>query len=276
MGEIVWEEGEKRLHVQSQLMMESLMDKALIHSTHSEQEISIFPDLNVIKIGGSSILDRGKAAVFPLVDEIIQNSRTQQLMVGVGGGARERHTYAVGLDLGLPTGGLAMIAGAIPEQNALLLEVLLAKAGGIRIAKEDFEKLPIYLRSGSIPIVVGMPPYHYWEHPSSTERIPRHGSDTGMYLIAEVFSTRSCILVKDVDGVFTDDPRANPRAQFIPKISAKELLELNLKDLPVERMVLEIMLRARNCRAIRIINGLVQGNLTRALNGDEVGTLIHQ
>lgn len=276
MSQIVWEEGEKRLHVQSQLMMESLMDKTLIHSTHSEQEISIFPDLNVIKVGGSSILDRGKAAVFPLVEEIIQNSRKHQLMVGVGGGARERHTYAVGLDLGLPTGGLAMIAGAIPEQNALLLGVLLAKAGGIRIAKEDFEKLPIYLRSGSIPIVVGMPPYHYWEHPSPVERIPRHGSDTGMYLIAEVFSTRSCILVKDVDGVFTADPRTNPGAQFIPKISAKELLEMNLKDLPVERMVLEIMLRARNCRAIRIINGLVQGNLTRALNGDEVGTLIHQ
>lgn len=177
MGEIVWEEGEQRLHVRSPFMMESLMDKELIRSTHSEQEISIFPDLNVIKIGGLSILDRGKAAVFPLVQEIIQNSRHHKLMVGVGGGTRERHTYAVGLDLGIPTGVLAMIAGAIPEQNALLLQVLLSQAGGIRIAKEDFEKLPIYLRSGSIPVVVGMPPYHYWEHPAPVGRIPQHGSD---------------------------------------------------------------------------------------------------
>ena len=75
MSEIVWEEGEQRLHVRSPLMMESLMDKDLIRSTHSDQEISVFPDLNVIKIGGLSILDRGKAAVFPLMQEIIQNSR---------------------------------------------------------------------------------------------------------------------------------------------------------------------------------------------------------
>jgi molybdenum storage protein len=270
------EKGEKRMHVRSPFMMESLLNKELIHSTHSDHEISIFPEVNVVKIGGLSLIDRGKAAVFPLVDEIIESSRIHKLIVGVGGGTRERHTYAIGLDLGLPTGGLAMIAGAIPEQNALLMQVLLAKAGGIRIAKEDFEKLPIYLRSGSIPIVVGMPPYHYWEHPAQVGRIPQHGSDTGMYLLAEVFSTRSCIFVKDVDGVFTDDPKTNPKAEFIPEISAKALLAMNLRDLPVERMVLEILQRGRNCRAIRLINGLIKGNLTKALNGEAVGTLIHQ
>ena len=276
MGDLIVEKGGKRLHIKSRFTMESLIDRDLIESTHSENELQILPDVNIIKIGGLSIIDRGKAAVFPLAEEIIENKIRHKMIIGVGGGTRERHTYAIGLDLGLPTGGLAMIAGAIPEQNALLLQVVLAKAGAIRIAKEDFEKLPFYLAAGSIPIVVGMPPYHYWEHPTKIGRIPQHGADTGMYLLSEVFSARSCILIKDVDGLYTEDPKKNPKAEFIPKISAQKLLDMNLKDLPIERAALEIMTVARNSKQVRIINGLVPGNLTRALSGEDVGTLIHQ
>jgi len=42
----------------------------------------------------------------------------------------------------------------------------------------------------------------------------------------------------------------------------------------VEHSVLDMMANARNRRCIQIINGLVEGNLTRALNGETVGTLI--
>lgn len=276
MGQIIVEKGKKRLHVKSRFMMESLMDRELIESTNSRDEFRIFPHVHIVKIGGLSILDRGKAAILPLVREIIKNKSRHKMIIGVGGGTRERHTYAIGLDLGLPTGGLAMLAGAIPEQNALLLQVLLAKANGIRIAKEEFEKLPIFLAAGSLPIIVAMPPYLYWEHPARIGRIPQHGSDTGMYVLSEAFGTRSCILVKDVDGLFTEDPKKNPKAEFIPRISAQKLLGMNLRDLPVERAVLEIMTVAHQSKRVRLINGLVEGNLTRALNGEDVGTVIYQ
>jgi molybdenum storage protein len=39
--------------------------------------------------------------------------------------------------------------------------------------------------------------------------------------------------------------------------------------------VLELLTRARLVKSVRIVNGLVPGNLTRALNGEAVGTLIH-
>lgn len=39
--------------------------------------------------------------------------------------------------------------------------------------------------------------------------------------------------------------------------------------------MLELLTRARLAKSIRIVNGLVPGNLTRALNGEPVGTLIH-
>jgi molybdenum storage protein len=39
--------------------------------------------------------------------------------------------------------------------------------------------------------------------------------------------------------------------------------------------VLELLTRARLVKSVRIVNGLKPGNLTRALNGEAVGTLIH-
>ena len=42
----------------------------------------------------------------------------------------------------------------------------------------------------------------------------------------------------------------------------------------IERKVLEMMLSARFARQIQIINALVPGNVTRALAGEHVGTII--
>ncbi|HST58853.1 MAG TPA: hypothetical protein VLK84_09200, partial [Longimicrobium sp.] len=69
-------------------------------------------------------------------------------------------------------------------------------------------------------------------------------------------------------------PKKDRHAKFIPKISVSELNALDLDDVVVERAVLEIMPNAENRRSIQIINGLVPGNLTRALNGEPVGTII--
>lgn len=95
-----------------------------------------------------------------------------------------------------------------------------------------------------------------------------------MYLIAEAFGARSMIYLKDKDGLYTDDPKKNPDATFIPRISVAELIERDFDELVVERKVLEMMASARRAREIQIINALVPGNITRALNGEHVGTII--
>jgi len=83
------------------------------------------------------------------------------------------------------------------------------------------------------------------------------------------------IFVKDENGLYSDDPKRNKHARFIPRISAHELLAKDLNDLVIERVVLANMLKAVNVREIQIVNGLVRGNLTRALNGEHVGTVIY-
>ena len=50
---------------------------------------------------------------------------------------------------------------------------------------------------------------------------------------------------------------------------------LDLQDVVVERPVLEMMQYAKHRRSIRVINGLKTGTLTRALQGEDVGTLIY-
>ena len=82
------------------------------------------------------------------------------------------------------------------------------------------------------------------------------------------------IYVKDERGLYTADPKKDRAARFIPKISVAELEQLDLQDVVVERSVLELLRHARQRRSIQIINGLERGNLTRALNGEHVGTII--
>jgi molybdenum storage protein len=256
-------------------MRESLLDKGVMASTETEQEMSILPDVNVIALGGLSLLDRGKAALFPLVDEIVHCRKKYKLIVGVGGGARVRHTFHICLDLGIPLGGLAMVAGAVDEQNTRLLQSLLAKHKGITLNKDHFLDLPLWLEAGMIPIMTGMPPYHYWEPPAGENRVPAHGEDLGMFMVSEVLGARSMIFLKDEDGLYTADPKKDANAKLIPSIEASELLKMNLPELIIERTVVETMQQARHTRRIQIINGLKPQLLRKALKGEQVGTTIY-
>jgi molybdenum storage protein len=262
-------------HVVSRLMRESLMDKALIAGTESPVR-PILPTLNVVQIGGLSIMDRGHAALMPLLDEIVANQATHMQVVGVGPGVRARHILSVGLDLGLPTGALATLAAKSAAQNAYMVSCLLAAHGFVYLeAPFVVQLLPAMLAAARGAVFNGIPPYDLWEHPPAHGKIPPHGSDAGSYLVAEAFGARSVILLKDVDGLYTADPKTDAAARLIPQIAAAELIAMRLPTLPVEPVVLELLMRTKLVRGIRIVNGLVPGNLTRALAGEPVGTLIH-
>ena len=261
-------------HVVSRLMRESLMDKKLIAGTESAVR-AILPRLNVVQIGGLSIMDRGHTAVLPLLDEIIANQEEHTQVIGVGPGVRARHILSVGLDLGLPTGALATLAAKSSAQNAYMVSCLLANHGFVYLeAPFIVQLLPAMLAAARGAVFNGIPPYDLWEHPPAVGKIPPHGSDAGSYLVGEVFGARSVILVKDVDGLYTADPKKDRNATHIPRISVQELLERDLDDLVVERAVLEMMLNARHMREIQFVNGLKPGQLTAALNGEPVGTII--
>ncbi len=236
--------------------------------------VRLLPDVTVVKIGGQSIMDRGRKAVFPVLEEIVASRPTCPMIVGAGGGTRSRHVYSIAAGLGMPTGVLAKLGVAVARQNARMLYMLLSQHGGMLIPDNDFEHIAFCLRAGGTPIVQGMPPYEFWERPPERGRIPNNRTDVGVYLTGEVLGARAVIFVKDEDGLYTADPKKDPRAGFIPKITVAELKRMDLGDLVVERKVLDYMESAQHVRQIQVVNGMKPGALTRALAGEHVGTII--
>src|SRR5437016_2490236 len=256
------------------LLFGSLDDAQLMARTAGPPAVQILPEANVIKIGGQSFIDRGRVAVFPLIDEIVENLGRHKMIIGTGAGTRARHAYSVGLDLGMPPGVLSVLGTFVSMQNARMIHYLLAKHGVPFIEPAQFAQLPHYLEERRAAVFFGMPPYTFWHQNPAVGRIPPHRTDTGVYLVSEVFGTRSMIFVKDEKGLFTADPKKDRHARFIPKITVPELESMDLQDVVVERAVLELMKAAEHRRSIYVINGLEPGNLTRALNGEHVGTII--
>jgi molybdenum storage protein len=237
--------------------------------------VALMPEVRVVKIGGQSVMDRGRAALFPVLEEIVAARKEGiAVVVLVGGGTRARHIYSIASDLEMPVGVMATLGKYIPMQNARMVQMLLANHGGIYILPDDFEKLPLYIQLGCTPVMSGMPPFGYWEKRESGSRIPPHRTDAGVFLSAEFLGARRAIFIKDEDGLYTNDPKKDANAQHIARITSKELVERNLQDLVVERVVVDYLPRARWTKELQIVNGLRSGEVLKALRGEDVGSII--
>jgi molybdenum storage protein len=255
-------------------MGESLVGRSFIEGLEIAPQQRLFPDVNILKIGGQSICDRGIKAVPGIIKEIVANKDQHKMLITTGGGTRSRHIYAIGLELGMPTGIIAKFGSSVSEQNTLLISMLLSPWGGIKIGHDEIVKLPTYFSQGCIPVMHGMPPYDYFAIPPAEGRIPIHRTDVGTLILADLIGARSCIFIKDEKGLYSDDPKKNPNAKFIEKIGTKELLLRDQDDLIIERPCLEILQNSQVIDQIQIINGMEEGNITKALNGQLVGTII--
>ena len=268
-------EAERLAKLGERLATGSLTDATVQRATENIPDVAILPWVNVVKIGGQSIMDRGRAAVGPVVAEIVANLSRHKMILGTGAGTRARHVYSLAIDLGLPVGVLTVLGTAVAWQNAQMLQYLLAKHGVAFLEPQEFSSLPHYLMERGAVICQGMPPYKLWEANPAVGRIPPERTDTGCFLIAEVFGARKMIYVKDEDGLYTADPKKDAAAVHIPRISVQDLLARDLNDLVVERAVLDLMLTARNIKEVQFVNGLKPGQLSAALDGKPVGTIIY-
>ena len=263
-----------RESLETLLMERALSDPELAAATDTVPDRPILPDVTVVKVGGQSVMDRGRDAVFPVVDELVEVKRTHRLLIGTGGGTRARHAYSLAAELGLPTGVLSDIGAAVSGQNADMLGYLMARHGVPVVGGAAFSALALYLAESGAAIFSGMPPYGMWQRVPADGVIPPYRTDAGCYLVAETYGCRRMIFIKDEDGLYTANPKTDPSATLIPEITVDELAALDLSDLVVERPLLELMRRARHVREIQVINGLRPGLIRRAVEGEHVGTII--
>lgn len=268
---------DNRHHMNSMLMRESLVDNDLLESTEKQTPIvRMLPNVHVVKIGSRSILEAGHEIVNPVVDVLGNLLQSEKLILGVGGGARSRHVFSIGLDLGLPTGVLAQLSVADALGNAHILGALLSPHGVVAIPPEIFgHLLPLFIHSAPGVIFNGVPPYSLWEHPPEIGRIPKHRTDAGCFILAECFGCKSVTLVKDVNGLYTEDPKKNPDAMFIDEISVSELEKKKLNTLPFDPVILDVLKTTRLVSQFQIINGKNPDSIQKAVKGQHVGTIIH-
>src|SRR5262245_48841985 len=262
-------------HVASPLARQTLLDSDLTRPVAGGRPIRLLPWLQVVKIGGRSIMDRGRDAILPLVDELRKLLPEHRLLILTGAGLRARHVYRVGLDLGLPVGSLAPLAASEAGQNGHMLASLLAAENVSYIEHPTIaSQLAIHLSAARAVVGSAFPPYHHHEFPSS--RIPIHRADVGAFLIADALGAAGLTIVEDVDGIYTADPNGadGKNAKLLRETSAIELAKLK-GTLPFDRALLEVMANARHIERVQVVNGLVPGRLTAALRGQHVGSIIH-
>ncbi|MCG6204398.1 molybdenum storage protein subunit alpha [Rhodopseudomonas sp. HC1] len=261
-------------HVASPLARQTLLDNDLTRPVAGKRPIRILPWLQVVKIGGRSIMDRGAEAILPLVDELRSLLPEHRLLILTGAGIRARHLYSVALDLGLPVGSLAPLAASEAGQNGHILATLLAPDGVSYIEKPTVaSQLAIHLTATRAVVASAFPPYHNHEFPGA--RIPPHRADVGAFLLADALGAAGLTIVEDVDGIYDIDPNA-PAGDTALMMRETSYADLAKHDgtLPLDRALFDVMANARHIEQVQVVNGLKPGRLTAALRGQHVGTLI--
>ncbi len=92
-----------------------------------------------------------------------------------------------------------------------------------RIMDIDPEKMRKHLKEGKVVIVAG---FQGINENGDVTTLGRGGSDLTAVAIAGALNADKCEIYTDVDGIYTTDPRIEPRAKKIDVISYDEMLEL--------------------------------------------------
>ncbi len=92
-----------------------------------------------------------------------------------------------------------------------------------RIQNIDAERLLADCKAGVVPVVAG---FQGIDPTGSVTTLGRGGSDTTGVALAAALKADECQIYTDVDGVYTTDPRVEPKARRLDKITFEEMLEL--------------------------------------------------
>src|SRR3546814_11537857 len=84
-----------------------------------------------------------------------------------------------------------------------------------RIESIDAEKLRADCDAGIVPVVAG---FQGIDETGSVTTLGRGGSDTTGVALATALKADECQIYTDVDGVYTTDPRVEPKARRLDKI----------------------------------------------------------
>ncbi|MDD3650299.1 aspartate kinase [Immundisolibacter sp.] len=92
-----------------------------------------------------------------------------------------------------------------------------------RILDIDDQRLRTCLAAGEVAVVAG---FQGVDQAGNITTLGRGGSDTTAVALAAALKADECQIYTDVDGVYTTDPRVEPRARRLDRITFEEMLEM--------------------------------------------------
>lgn len=100
--------------------------------------------------------------------------------------------------------------------------------------------------------------------------VPFLSTDTAGAVRAAEIGADAMLMAKNIDYIYTDDPRKNPNAKKLESIKASEVLAMNLKaiDATATAFCLSVGM------PIRVFGFKEPGDIVRAVTGNAVGTVI--
>ncbi|MCX8190104.1 MAG: UMP kinase [Candidatus Diapherotrites archaeon] len=233
-------------------------EKQPTESSGDVEEIDFDRKPVVLSVGGSLIAqEKPNASFIGKFSEKIKELWTEghRFAIVVGGGAICRNYIAAAKALGANNYSADALAIMVTRVNAMLLIQGLEKAYP-QVLENVFASKKV-LNAGMIPVYGGL--------------LPGITTDCVAALLAE-FLGGTFINLTNVDGVYSSDPRDNPRAKFYPEISYERLISLIsvAESKPGQNLVMDLpsclILKRSKIPAI-ILNGNDLDNFASAVRG---------
>lgn len=229
----------------------------------------------LLKLSGEALMGNAGFGIDPSVAQTmaaqIKTAHDKGVQIGivVGGGNIWRGATASAMGMERATADyMGMVATVM---NGLVLQDALEKAGvecRVLTAIAMHEVAEPYIRrrairhmeKGRVVIMV------------AGNGTPYFTTDTAAALRALELDVDMLLMAKNkVDGVYDSDPRSNPNAVRYEQVTHQEALEQNLKVMDASAMAL----CRDNSLPIRVFDITSDSAITRALLGEELGTLVH-
>ncbi len=127
-----------------------------------------------------------------------------------------------------------------------------------RIREIDDINIRKDLEQGNVVVVAG---FQGVDENNNITTLGRGGSDTTAVALAAILKAKECHIYTDVDGVYTTDPRVEPKAKKLDKITFEEMLEMASLGSKVLQ-IRSVEFAGKYNVALRVLSSFKEGNGT--------------
>ncbi len=218
----------------------------------------------VLSLGGSVLMKDFNAERIKRFAEAIEDiAKENKIFVVVGGGKVARDYIRTAKLLGADNTLCDYMGVEVTRLNAMLLCSTLKSAP--KIIPRDFREAYELSLNHDIVVMGGT--------------FPGHTTDATSALLAEFVNADLLLNATSVDGIYSDDPKKNPKAKRFERIKADDLLKIILRlsseaggNYPLDILAIKIIQRSK-IKALVFLGE--PDNIRRAARGEfEIGTLI--